>query len=187
LHEGCTGFYPAQEFLVDLDRRAQNKVVRRLFVDLIRQASPHFRNIKLVGIGGNHGEFRKKGNAFTNTGDNDDVSVLESVQEIFADRADYSHVSFEIPLNELDIVVDVAGVNIGLAHGHQFKGGASIAAKAETWWKNQDFGLQAQRESQILVTGHFHHFLANTWGTRTHFQAPSQDPGSAHYTNYSGL
>jgi len=51
-------------------------------------------------------------------------------------------------------------------------------AKAQEWWKSQDFGFQPVRDAQILISSHFHHFTASTFGARTHLQTPAMDPGS---------
>jgi hypothetical protein len=83
--------------------------------------------------------------------------------------------------------VTLSGVNVGLVHGHQFRGGANAWKKMEDWWRGGDFGLQDVQKSQILVSGHFHfNTEVNVSANRSWFQAPTIDPGSKWYTDISG-
>jgi hypothetical protein len=61
-----------------------------------------------------------------------------------------------------------------------------VQKKAHEWWKNQEFGLQPVSGCQILLSGHFHHFSAVTYGRRTAIQAPAMDPGSQWFRFGSG-
>lgn len=186
LVEGCGDHYDMQTFLVDLDRRAQNRVVRELLHLTLTTLVPMFVHTTVACIGGNHGENRRKGKAFTTFADNDDVATIEAVREAF-DLAGWDHIDWAIPDEELSVNVTLSGVNIGLVHGHQFKGGANTWKKAEDWWRGNDFGLQAVEKSQILLSGHFHfNAEANVSGNRSWFQAPTIDPGSKWYTDISG-
>ena len=187
IYEGCTGFYPMQEYQVDLDRRGQTKVVRRLFTEAVKTFAPLVDELRITGVGGKHGEHRKNGKAFTTFADNDDVAVLEALQEIFDGRPGYDHGRFLIPDDELQIVVDSGGVNVGLAHGHQFgKGGQNPQKKAENWWAFQAFNYQPLTKAQILVSGHYHHYTNSSMGLRTHIQAPSLDGGSKWFRDQTG-
>jgi predicted phosphodiesterase len=186
LVEGCDEHYAMQTFSVDLDRRAQARVVRELLTETILKLAPMFDFVDVAVVGGNHGENRKEGKAFTTFADNDDVAAPEAVKEAF-ELAEYENLYWTIPNEELSVCLDLGGVKIGLAHGHQFKGGVNAAKKAEDWWRAQDFGLQAVRDAQILLTGHFHHLaLVNLADRRTWIQAPTIDPGSKWYTDVTG-
>jgi hypothetical protein len=86
------------------------------------------------------------------------------------------------------VCIDLNGVKVGLVHGHQFRGGANALKKAEDWWRANDFGLQAVREVQILLSGHLHHYSnTNVTHGRSWIQAPTIDPGSKWYTGSSGV
>lgn len=187
LVEGCGDHYAMQTFSIDLDRRGQNRLVRELLTLTITTLAPMFKSTIIAGVGGNHGENRKDGQAFTTFADNDDVGCLEAVKEAF-DLAGWTDLEWHIPNDELSICVDLGGVNLGLVHGHQFKGGVNALKKAEDWWRANDFGLQPVREAQILLSGHFHHFVAvNVAHHRSWIQAPTIDPGSKWYTDTSGV
>lgn len=190
LVEGCGDHYDMQQFSVDADRRTQNRIVRELFTETILTFSKIFDKIKIAVIGGNHGENRKEGKAYTTFADNDDVGSPEAVMEAFrlAGGLWDERIEWHIPDEDLSMVVDVDGVKIGIVHGHQFRGGANALKKAEDWWRANDFGLQAVREAQILVSGHFHHLnITNVTHGRTWMQAPTIDPGSKWYTDTSGV
>jgi len=184
LVEGCIGFYPAQQFNVDRTRREQGRITRELLTHAIDELSPLFDRFVSTTVAGNHGENRSDGKSFTNPGDNDDVAAFEAVREAF-DRAG-QELEWVIPDQELSILVELGGVPVGMTHGHMFRKGATVQAKAQNWWKDQEFGLQPIQGAQILLSGHFHHFSAVSYGRRTAIQAPAMDPGSQWYRFGSG-
>src|ERR1035438_5974910 len=130
LIESCEGHYAMQAFQVDLDRRQQCKLVRRLLLEAVNSLTDLGYEIVLAAVPGNHGENRNSdGKAFTNWSDNDDVAVFEQVAEILAANQDrYSNV--KVPTGALDredlvVTLDIAGTPCAFAHGHQFKNGAN--------------------------------------------------------------
>lgn len=186
--ESCAGHYPQQTFGVELNRRDQVKLARRLFLHAVRRLAPEFSSLVVAGVGGNHGENRINGKSFTDFADNDDVALLEQVAEIVEENPQaYGHVRFEIPNADLSLVLDVAGTKIGLAHGHQFTKGATPAQKAVEWWKAQAYGEQPIGDASILLSGHYHHLLVQQEGTKTHIQCPALDGGSEWFTNQRGV
>jgi predicted phosphodiesterase len=185
LVEGCIGFYPAQQFNVDRTRREQGRITRELLSHAIDELHPLFDEFWSATVAGNHGENRHDGKSFTNPGDNDDVAAFEAVREAFT-RAGTEGLNWVIPDEELSIAVELGGVKVGMTHGHMFRGGATVQKKAHEWWKNQEFGLQPVSGCQILLSGHFHHFSAVTYGRRTAIQAPAMDPGSQWFRFGSG-
>lgn len=185
LVEGCIGFYPAQQFNVDRTRREQGRITRELLTHAIDELHPLFEEFVVATVAGNHGENRSDGKSFTNPGDNDDVAAFEAVREAFT-RAGTEGLRWLIPDEELSMSVPLGGVHVGMTHGHMFRGGATVQKKALEWWKNQEFGLQPVAGSDILLSGHFHHFSAVTYGCRTAIQAPAMDPGSQWYRFGSG-
>lgn len=190
LIEGCGGHYDMQTFSVDLDRREQNRVVRELLTTTISTLAPLFEHTTVAAVPGNHGENRHKGKAFTNFSDNDDVASVEAVSESFklAGWTD-DRIKFMWPgQDDLSLLVDLNGVPVVLAHGHQFRGGVNALKKADDWWRGQDFGHQVARDAQILLTGHFHSFnTSNLTFNRSWIQQPTIDTGSAWFTSGSGI
>jgi predicted phosphodiesterase len=185
--EGCDGFYPMQEFSVEYDLRRQKMIARRLLVKAIKTWAPLFKNTVVACVPGNHGENRKNGKAFTSFGDNFDVSLFDEAQEILSENPAFKKVKFIIPENELWITLDVSGTIIGLAHGHQFRtGGRYSHQKAVAWLSGQAFGMTDVGDSDILISGHFHHLFVVNEGKRTLMQCPSVDGGSEWFENMTG-
>lgn len=188
LFEQCDGYYPMQAFQTDLNMREQRRIVRRILLQYIRTLCPLFHRVVVTGVGGNHGENRRDGKAYTDFSDNDDVAVIESVAEICAENETmYGNVSFLIPDDHLCLTVNAGGQNLAIAHGHQFsRGGRLPQAKAEEWWRGQTMGWQPASQADILVSGHYHHFTVSTFGTRTHIQVPAMDGGSKWFRDKTG-
>jgi len=184
LIENCDGHYAAQTFSVDLDRREQCRLVRRMILDLVERFVKMNWRVVLGAVPGNHGENRRNGKAFTNVfTDNDDLAVFEQVAEILDHNVErYSNVS--VPSGAIaedhTMTLDVAGVAVGFAHGHQIKGGAPL------WWQKQAHGKQPVGSADILVTGHFHHLSLSEGSGRTWIQAPAMDGGSRWWTAQTG-
>jgi predicted phosphodiesterase len=185
LVEGCDGFYPSQTWMVDRTRRDQGRITRELIRHVIDSLSPLFDDFLIATVAGNHGEHRKDGKAFTTPADNDDVAAFEAVKEAYDRAGDYG-LRWVIPQEELSIAVELGGTLVGMTHGHLFRRGATVQAKAHEFWKSQDFGMQALRDTQILLSGHFHHWSSVTYGSRTAMQAPAMDPGSSWFRQASG-
>lgn len=195
LFEGCTGHYAMQEFSVELDRRQQTRVIRRLLKTAL---TTWVNRVDLVTVGtvpGNHGENRKDGKAFTSFGDNDDVAVFEAIAEMFQENPELrERVLFSIPDDEMVQVFDLNGTDVAFTHAHiatRNKAGGKLPpaqGKVLTWWEQQVFGdvFEGIAEAQLLVTGHYHHFSVIEHGKRTHMQCPAMDDGSIWFTNTSG-
>lgn len=187
LVEGCDGHYDIQTFTVEVDRRDQVKIARRLLRDALIRWSKVVPSITVAAIGGNHGENRKNGKSFTTLGDNDDVALVESVAEIFqANPEAYGHIKFAIPTDELSLTLEVHGKIIGITHGHLARSGAGTEAKLRRWIADQTLGRQKIGDCDILVTGHYHSFKLADWGGVKWLQAPALDGGSVWWRQSTG-
>lgn len=178
--EGCLGHYDMQTFSVDLDRREQTRVVRRLLTKAIERWAPHFEHVRVAAVGGNHGENRNaNGKAYTSFGDNDDLGVVEQVADALAMNPEaYGHVEFIMPKDHLTLTVETAGWILGLTHGHVAKMSGSAEQKLQRWYEKQAASKQPIGDSDILVTGHYHHLRQADWGGCHWLQAPALDGGS---------
>jgi len=187
LVEQCAGHYAMQAFQVDLDRRQQMRVVRRLLTKYVDALLPLVDRIVCVAVPGNHGENRNSaGKAFTTFEDNDDLAVFDGIAEAFAANPDrYERVSV-MTARTLSTTFDAAGVVIGLAHMHQGRKGGSIQQRVMNWWAGHALGRGEVHDADILVTGHYHHLVIDESCGRTWFQCPAQDPGSAWFTEATG-
>lgn len=191
LIEQCSGNYAQQAFRADLNRRNQVKVMRRLIVKALERWAPLFERVVVAAVGGNHGENRIDGKSYTDFGDNDDLAIFETVQEILdANRAAYGHVSFLIPEVEPWLTVDMGGEIVGLTHGHVVKSksaataskrqpeASSVAKRMVDWWAQMAHEQQPIGDARILFTAHYHHLLVTESGAKTHFQCPALESGS---------
>jgi predicted phosphodiesterase len=187
LVEGCDGHYDIQTFTVEIDRRDQVKIARRLLRDALIRWSNLVPSITVAAIGGNHGENRKNGKAFTTLADNDDVALVESVAEIFgANPEAFSHIRFAIPKDELSLTLEVNGKIIGITHGHLARSSGGPEAKLRRWIADQTLGRQTIGDCDILVTGHYHTFKLADWGGVKWLQAPALDGGSVWWRQSTG-
>ena len=183
LGEGCIGHYEQQTFSVLLDRRDQNKVIRRLARNMLMKLAPEFEQVTVAAVAGNHGENRRGGKSFTTTNDNDDVAIWEAVAETLSIRPElYGHIKWLLPKGELSVSLEVNNHIVGLAHGHQARSG-----DIGRWWQGQALGNLATSDADILLTGHFHHFrCVEVAKGRWHFQCPAMDGGSNWFSESSG-
>ena len=189
--ESCDGQYAMQAFGVELNQRYQSKLARQLILTTIKHFAADFDRVVIPVVGGNHGENRRDGKAYTDFADNEDVAIFEEVAEILAENPSaYGHVSFVIPDDDLTVTLDVAGTIVGFAHGHQAKWGTGAKGKphtkVESWWVGQTFGRQPIGDATLLVSGHFHYLALTRDGNRTHLQVPALDSGSDWFRNTSG-
>lgn len=191
--ENCSGHYDTQTFGVQLNLRDQVKVARRIMVKAITEWSPYFDNVVITAIAGNHGENRNNGKTYTDFADNHDVAIFEQVQEILSQNPKaFGHVKFLIPESELSATVEISGKVVGLAHGHQFRSGVSLKSgkyafdKGIRWFAGQCMGREPIGDSDLIVTGHFHHFFTISNRGRWFMQCPSVDGGSTWFKDISG-
>lgn len=186
LGEGCKGHYPMQTFNVVLNQQEQTHAVT-LMLDHAIEAARKIAPVDVFAIGGNHGEERNDdGKAFTDFADNRDVAVFRTLSWAYV-KAGLDDVRFSLPTNSLTQVVDLHGVLVGIAHGHQFARGENAQASAEKWWKGQMAGKHPIGHADILVAGHRHHLIVSeAMGARTFIQCPALDGGSEWYTNLTG-
>lgn len=177
--EGCIGHYPSQTFSVELDRRDQMKIARRLLVDSLMEWSKVFSSVTVAAVGGNHGENRNGGKAFTGVHDNDDLSVVEQASEILAaNPAAFGHVRFVVARDNLTLTIPAGEWILGITHGHVARSSGTAEAKLRRWWSDQAAGRQPIGDADILVTGHYHHLRVADWGSCVWLQAPAMEGGS---------
>jgi predicted phosphodiesterase len=178
--EGCIGHYEMQTFGTDLDRRAQVNAVRTLLLQAIKTWSPYFEKVRIVAVGGNHGENRSaKGKAYTTLADNDDLAVIDQVRDVLEFNPEtYGHVQTIIAPDHLTVTIETAGWILGLTHGHTARETGSAEAKIKSWLSRMALGRQPIGECDILVTGHYHHLRQADWGSVQWLQAPALDGGS---------
>jgi predicted phosphodiesterase len=157
LVEGISGWYATQTFSVQLDRRDQVKLVRRLVSEFLLALDETGLPIHVAAVPGNHGENRQDGKAYTTFSDNDDLAIIEQIAEAFQ-LAGRDRITFSLPQRDrLSLTVEVQGHVIGLTHGHVARGSGSVEAKILDWFKRQAATRDPMGDSDVLFTGHYHH------------------------------
>ena len=186
LVEGCSGHFPSQEWQTELDRRQQEKLVRRLLVELLTSWASLAPQIVVGGVPGNHGENRKDGKSFTTFEDNSDLATIEQAGEILRQNSSYDHLRFILPDGDMSLTLDIAGQIVAFAHGHQARKGAIPQQKIMNWWKDKAHAQHRVGDASILVTGHYHHLTLIQDGPKTAIQAPALDGGSRWFEELGG-
>jgi predicted phosphodiesterase len=185
--EACDGHYAMQTFQVELDQRQQERLVRRVLVDLLGVWVKLAPKMIVGAVPGNHGEARKGGKAFTSFDDNNDLKVFETVQEILSRNPEtFGHVGWVIPDGDMAAVVELSGQKLAFAHGHQARAGSGPAGKLKNWWQAKMYTDHPVGEAKILVSGHYHHLQVVQDGVRTWFQCPANDGGSRWFEEQGG-
>lgn len=183
--EACDGHYGMQTFQVELDRRQQVRLVRRMLVELLSDWAKRVPTVVVGAVPGNHGENRRNGKAFTMFEDNDDLATFEQAQEVLT-AAGFDNISWVIPDGDMTITLDVAGTVVSFAHGHQLNGSGIPLAKARHWWKSKMAAKHPVGDADVFVYGHYHHFQALQDGPRTILGCPSNDGGSRWFEEQGG-
>ena len=78
----------------------------------------------------------------------------------------------------MTLTIPTAGWITGITHGHIAYRGSNPEAKLQRWWEGQAAGRQPIGDSDILVTGHYHHLRIADWGGCVWLQAPALEGGS---------
>lgn len=147
--------------------------------------------VGVVSIDSNHCKWRAGKGVLGKPGDDWGRFINRQLKKAFELNPEaYGHVWFNEPDQwERTINIDVFGTGVGLAHGDQVNSPDAIPK----WWAGQTHGNQPIAMSEILITGHFHHFLQRPSGRhlitdrqKWHFQMPTLDNGSSWYAHQSG-
>jgi len=170
LVENCSNnFYAMGLFEQMLDNRQQMRVVRRLLTKTIEVLAPLFAEVEIIGCAGNHGERRQGGKANTSFGDNADIEVLESVQEIFERVEGFDHLKWHIPDNDLTVTTEVLPKTyLSISHGHQATSGSIAAAKMINWFTKMSSNKTKGQiwDTDVMLTAHYHHHFSVEHDTR---------------------
>lgn len=183
--ENCAVFQN-QPFELDGDRRTQIRNTVTFILAGLDQLAPMFAKVTVLAVGGNHGEHRIQGKR-VNRHDNDDVAVFEHAALATQRDPALKHVKFIIAQDELAKTVQVGPWILGATHGHVFgRGAGGAAAKARRWFEGQAAGRHPVGDSDVLLTGHYHHLSIQDWGSCLHVQNPALDGGSPFFTDGTG-
>lgn len=163
----------------------QIKVLRRIIFYAVENLAPLADNVTALAVPGNHDQgirFGKGG--VTRYDDSFDVDALSAVADACALKPEsFGHVNFFLPeKDEMTVTLETSGTIIGAAHGHQMAKGKHFG-----WWSGQSFGDFPIGQADILLTGHYHHFLVEQSGKRTFIQVPALESESTWFRHSTGI
>lgn len=186
LVEGCE-IFPNQQWQIDCDTRDQMNYGITAALEGLDRLAPLFERVRVVAVGGNHGEKRQNGFKVNNH-DNRDVEMFEHVARTAARDSKLAHVNFMLAQNELVKTTDIHGWIFANTHGQVFGKGVSggIERKAYSWYSGQAAGHLPAGDANVLITSHFHHEAAADWGACLWKQSGHMDGGSGHFTDVAG-
>ena len=163
----------------DLGVTQQVRLGRRILMNWVKAFVPLSERLIVPVVPGNHDEPHRI--VMTDPVDSWQVEVVAAVQDACAENPALEHIEFRYPERDNStLAIDLNGVILGMAHGHQ-------ARDLPKWWAGQATGRTAIGSADILMTGHFHHFIAQQVGPRLWLQVPAMDGGSAWFRNSKGL
>lgn len=163
----------------DLGVTQQVRIGRRVLMAWIKAFAPLCDELIVPVVPGNHDEPHRI--TMTDPIDSWQIEVAAAVQDACAENPTLAHVKFMYPNpDHATLALDLGGTVLGLAHGHQAK-------DMGKWLHGQATGRTPVGHSDVLITGHFHHFRADQIGPRLWIQVPAMDGGSAWFRDKSGL
>jgi hypothetical protein len=177
--EGIAGNYASQTHTVQRGLRGQQNLVLDVWLAYARELYPEFDKGQFVSVLCNHTEYGRQGgakNSITSDSDSGGAFLAETLQRILAGRAEFDHVEFTIPHDEMNVYTEIAGVQAGFNHGHKIPG--SDATGFEKWLNGQIRGDERAYRAKVWFTAHKHNFQAWDLGSASVFSCPSCDGGS---------
>lgn len=168
----------------DLSTTQQVRVSRRVFWRWIEALAPLAPRMIVIGVPSNHCRVRRGKDAMGDALDDWGIEIISQLQDIAAvNEAAYGHVQFIVPEEHQEHVLFtlIGGQVLGVAHGHQKRSAAQLAA----WVKST--GRRGLQQADIVVVGHFHHLVVEAFGDMQWlFVCPTNDNGSSWFTPSSG-
>ena len=166
----------------DLGVTGQVRVVRRLILEHVKAFAPLADRVLIPTAPGNHDQPHRYGGIAPRALDSWAVDVACQVGDALQMAEGFDHCQIICPdIDDLTVTIEAGKTIIGLAHGHQIKRG-----DAHGWWAKQSHARHRIGAADLLLTGHYHHFRAETSGRRTWLQAPTTDNGSPHFDQRYG-
>lgn len=163
----------------DLSVTQQVRLGRRLLMNWIKTFAPLSEQLVVPVVPGNHDEPHRI--VITDPIDSWQVEVASAVQDACAENPALAHVTFRYPDSDYStLAINLNGQTLGMAHGHQ-------ARDLVKWWQGQATGRTPVGSADVLLTAHFHHFIAQQVGPRLWIQVPAMDGGSPWFRERKGL
>lgn len=172
---------------LDLTATEQVRVYRHLMLAQVKLFAPLAERLVIPVVPGNHDEAVREGGKMASFCD--DSWAIEGASAVMAACNENPElrekVEFVFPgHDQLTITLEVDGTYIGMAHGHQFAGGADGWRK---WWNDQAGGRTPIGMADVLLAAHLHHLRIQDHGDgRLFLQIPALDGGSNWFKHRRG-
>jgi len=170
---------------LELTITEQVRLYRRLVMYAVQQLAPIGLPVTIAVVPGNHDEAHRIGDKQATRGDDswaiEGASAVADALELAPEK--FAHVEFLFPgRDELTVALDVHGVRLGMAHGHQWRPG-----QADKWLSGQALGRTPIGDADVLLSGHLHHWHSRQMGDgRLWIQVPALDGGSTWFRHLTG-
>ena len=168
----------------NLTMTEQVRLYRRLVMDMVIKLSKEVDSLLVTAVPGNHGEtVRIAGKMATRMDDSWDLDSVVAVAEALTHNPDtYGHVAFHLPQpDQGEIVLDLAGTVVAIAHGHQAPRG-----DVPKWVAEHAKNMSPVGDAHLILTGHHHHLAMKTLGPRTWIQVPAMESKSDWWEHRTG-
>lgn len=159
----------------------QTRILRRLMLHTVEAFAPLTDRLYMDTVNGNHDVSQRVLNTYPGDGWATECAI--AVQDALKmNEAAYGHVEVRVPDKwEGSLTVPVGDTTVTLAHGHQWSRGKGMG-----WLKDQDFGRQAARGTQVLQHGHIHTWELETTRDIVRVASPTYDCGSDWFREVRG-
>lgn len=164
---------------LDLNLTSQIRVGRRMLLEWVKAFAPLTDDLVIPVVPGNHDESHRQ--LITDPMDSWQVEIVQQVLDVCKENPDLQHVTGRFAESDNStLAVNLSGTLVGFAHGHQIR-------DAEKWLAGQALGQTAVGTSEVLITGHYHHYQVKQLGPRLWVQVPALDGGSSWFRDRRGL
>lgn len=178
----------SQLFTNDLSLAQQMDMAATEILEFVR-ISAKFGHVTVAVVPSNHTAWRDGKNYLGRPGDDFGIFIHRQVEKVAKASGLDAEWLFPPMWDEALLVPLRDGkVQLGMAHGNQFRDG-----RAGDWWAKQLHGGQPVGACDILLTGHYHHFSLQPSGRnpytsrqKWHVSCPTLDNGSDWFRQKAG-
>lgn len=179
----------SQAYTNDLSLPGMLRIARGVLVDVVTRLAAVHESTTVVTCPSNHAAWRRGKGSLGRPGDDFGLDVHLAVRDVLARDSRFENVSWVLPEHDWTetTFLPVEDIVMAVTHGHRARSG-----KFSEWWKGQAGSSSQAHEATVVVSGHYHSFVAESLGVNTvglerlHVQAPALDGGSAWWANISG-
>ena len=172
----------------DLSHPEMLRVARGVLTDMVSAVASQHAHTRVATCPSNHAAWRRGRDYLGKPGDDYGLDVHRAVRDVLA-RDERLSIDWVLPETPWDHItyIEERGHRIALTHGDKARAG-----QFGKWWQGQAASSSQAHGANIVISGHYHTFIAQALGItfdnreRLHLQAPALDGGSAWWQAISG-